>query len=94
MATTKVSVKMGEWVNIAKGHKNFQIRHITGKGEVVYTEQEKKPIFKFPNPDAPAPSFSTTMSENAYFFKVKTVDNVYAWALTDDCELSITPAEE
>ncbi len=88
MASTKFDIPANTWVQITTTDKSGSIHHARGRGKAVYLEAAIIPtVF---NEDTPYMQ-ATKMRENFPYFGVASNEFIFAYAIGQDVELTVSP---
>lgn len=91
MSSNQVLLPVGVWTQITTTDKQGSIRQQSGNTTVVYLESPTEPIgFS----DTTPVMEETTKGESWLYFKVGTADFVWAFAITEDAAIVVTPGSD
>lgn len=88
MASTQIALAHGAWTQITTTDGDGSIRHQSGAGQVIYTESLNQPIGLTP---ATPVMESTIKGESFIYWGVTTSAFVWAYAISDDVLITVTP---
>lgn len=88
MSSILIPLTQGVWTQITTTDKDGSIRHQSGAGQVVYTEALNQPIGL--TPSTPVME-STIKGESFIYWGVTTSAFVWAYAVSDDASITVTP---
>ena len=89
MASTRIPIPANTWVQITTADKSGSIHHTRGNGTVIYLEAGTIPTDAY---SETTPSMQSTMSgENFPYFGVASNEFVFAYAIGQDVELTVSP---
>lgn len=89
MSSSQISLPVGVWTQITTTDKQGSIRQQSGNTTVVYLESPIKPTTF--NEDTPVME-ETTKGEDWLYFRVGATDFVWAFAISEDAVIVVTPA--
>lgn len=88
MASTQIPLTKGTWTQITTSDGDGSIRHQSGFGQVIYTEALNQPIgLTLATPVME----STIKGESITYWGVTTSDFVWAYAISGDSSITVTP---
>lgn len=88
MSSTLITLTKGVWTQITTANKDGSIRHQSGNTSVVYLESPTAPTeFSTATPVME----STTKGESFIYWGVTASDFVWAYAISGDSSITVTP---
>lgn len=88
MASSQINIPKETWVQITTADKDGSVRHHSGLTQVVYTEAPVMPVGF--DPETPTME-ATILGEDWIYWGVAIADFVWAYAISADAEIVVSP---
>lgn len=90
MSSAQIALPQGVWTQITTTDKQGSIRHHQGGSKVIYIEAPVIPVGFDPS----SPTMETTIKGEGWpYYGVAATDFVWAYSITDDSIIVVSPAE-
>ena len=88
MSSIQKPLLKGIWTQITTTDKSGEVLHLSGKGQVVYTEAPVQPV----GFDSDTPTSRSTINREGFtYYSIDAADFLWAYAIKQDVTLTVTP---